>query len=183
MIRRFLVPFAILALVVSPAFADHETEEGDSECSYAHDEPHYGLTRDDPNNPSPDWVTQGDPENPWVGSTSPTGAVYAGRFGGSDGEAFLSVGACGVGLTEVAVYQEDDGSVNVVVMGDNGNQNSAGNGYAGVNTGHGDEDTNKGGPLCISGNCVVDDSPVVCENPRDGERVDWHDTDADGCEL
>jgi len=177
---KLIACFAIAALASAPAIAHHEDNQGFSECSYSHDEPHYGLYResDDPAT----WVSEGDPDNPWVGSTSPTGAVYAGRFGGSDGKASYSAGACGVGLAEVAVYEENDGSVNVVIVGDNGNQNAAGNGYTGINTGHGGKDHNKGGKLCVQGTCTEQDTPIMCEQAGPG-RVDWHKTDEDGCNL
>ena len=202
--RKALMTIAVaaIALGVAPVGAHHEDSTGFETCDYAHDEPHYGLWRDNPEDPT-QWVQEGDPNRPWVGSTSPTGAVYAGMFGGSEGNAWLSAGTClehqGAGshggTTEANVYETEDGYAVVVVV-EGGNDDPGANGYIGANTGYDRNNgrANSGGPLCAgaagAGECTPVDTPVMCEPassaggppPSEG-GANWHSTDADGCDL
>jgi len=195
----------VAALACAPAIADHEDGDGFETCEYAHDDPHYGLRRHDPNDPA-SWPSQGDPDNPWVGSTSPTGAAYAGRFGGSEGNAWLSAGSCleyqGAGshggTSEANVYQED-GEYHLVVVAEGGNDDAGANSYIGVNTGYQGRNgsANGGGPLCAgqrsgANACTPQEVPGVfmCEPasnaggpPPSQGGGNWHRSSKDGCDL
>ena len=196
---RLLIPAAIVLIAAAPAFASHEDPDGKERCDGWHSTPHYGLTRTDPNDPA-SWPAQGDPDRPWVGSTSETAAVYAGMNGGSEGNAAVAAGACGEtgngggaqsngGTTEVAIYQ-DGTDVDVVVVGEGGGDDPNNDAYAGLNTGYDKPNgrANRGGPLCVGtggGVCTPADTPVMCEKPTNlgGGSANWHNTSADGCDL
>lgn len=205
--RRVIVILAVaLAAAGSvPASAHHEDSQGMETCDYSNDATHYGLTRNDPNDPTK-WPAQGDQGNPWVGSTSPSGSVYAGRFGGSEGKAWLSAGTClehqGAGshggTTEASVYQKN-GQYYVVVVAEGGNDDATDNGYLGINTGYDDADgsVNHGGAACAgqrSGPNACAPSPVpgvfMCEPasmaggpPPSQGGANWHESPKDGCDL
>lgn len=195
-----LILVAILALAAAPALAHHERANGEESCDSWSNAPHYGLDRrsTDPQ----DWVSQGDPSRPWIGSTSETAAVYAGMNGGSEGNATFAAGACGErgngggtqqngGTTEVAVYQRGT-DVDVVVVGEGGSNDPNNDAYTGVNTGYdrGDGRANAGGPLCVgqktgANACTPVATPVMCEKPTalGGGSANWHNTSKDGCDL
>jgi hypothetical protein len=202
--KRWIMAGMVAVLAAGGAAgASDEDPNGFSQCEYAHNSPHYGATRNDPNDPA-SWVTEGDPDNPWVGSTSPTGAVYAGRFGGSEGNALLTVGSCleyqGAGshggVSEASVYEED-GQVYVVAVAEGGNDDAGSNGYIGLNTGYdrGSGKVNKGGKTCAgqrsgANACTPVDTPLMCEPassaggpPTSSGGANWHDTNKDGCDL
>jgi hypothetical protein len=200
-----MIAVVALALAAAPALADHEDDDGLEQCEYSHNSPHYGLRRHDANDPA-SWPSQGDPDNPWVGSTSPTGSVYAGRFGGSEGNAFLSAGTCleysGAGshggVTEANVY-EKDGMYYGVVAVEGGNDDATTNGYLGANTGYESDDgrVNRGGALCAGQRsgvnaCTPEQVPGIfmCEPassaggpPSSQGGANWHDTSKNGCDL
>lgn len=184
---------AALAITTAPALANHKDGGGFIQCDYAHNSPHIGLTRDA--TPGTDWVTT---SGTWVGSTSESGAVYAGLFGGSSGAAFVSAGSCNEftglnhgGVTEVAVFTSPIG---VFAVADGGNDNSGANGYIGVGIG-GPSSANNGGPLCAgsgtgtTGPCTPVATPVICEKassaggPNQDGSKNWHSTSKDGCDL
>lgn len=198
------IRYAVAALVLvtcAPAFAHHEDANGYEQCDYGNNSPHYGLTRNNPNDPA-SWVTQGDPSNPWVGSTSPSGSVYAGRFGGSEGGAKYSAGTCleyqGAGshggVTEVSVY-EKNGQYYGVVAVEGGNDDAGTNGYLGANTGYDNGPINGGGKACAgqrsgANACTPVNTPLMCEpasnagGPSSGSGgANWHDTSKNGCDL
>lgn len=203
--KRILLLGVLAAMAATPAMGHHEDGNGYETCDYAHDSPHYGLHRDDPSDPA-SWPSQGDPDDPWVGSTSPTGSIHAGRFGGSDGNAWLSVGTClehqGAGshggTTEANIY-EQDGGYDLVVVAEGGNDDAGANGYIGINTGYDGRNgrANSGGPLCAgqasgANACTPAEAPGIfmCEPASSAGGpstsaggANWHDNDEDGCDL
>lgn len=203
--RMIMGGMLVVALASGPALGHHEDPNGFERCDYAHNKPHYGLNRDDPNDPT-SWPSQGDPSNPWIGSTSPTGSVYAGRFGGSEGNALLTAGTClehqGAGshggVSEASVYQRN-GMYHLVVVAEGGNDDATANGYIGINTGYDQNDgsVNRGGPLCAGQHsgvnaCTPDTAPGIfmCEPassaggpPSSQGGANWHESDQDGCDL
>lgn len=194
-VRSIMLLASVALATAAPALAHHEDNQGKERCDGWHNDPHYGLKRDNPNDPA-SWVSQGNSSKPWVGSTSQTGAVYAGMNGGSEGSAMLAAGTCGEtgnggaqpngGVAEVAIY----GDGNVVVAAEGGGDDRNNDAYAGLNTGYDRPNgrANSGGPLCVgtgAGVCTPVDTPIMCEKPTNlgGGSANWHNTNADGCDL